>query len=68
MCSSDLVFMMREWLDKDVDDICRELGITSNHCGVMLYRAHMQLRECLGGNWIRETWSNFALTARRCRG
>ena len=48
------VFMMREWLDKDVDDICQELGITSNHCGVMLYRARMQLRECLGGNWFGE--------------
>ena len=48
------VFMMREWLDKDVDDICQELGITSNNCGVMLYRARMQLRECLGGNWFGE--------------
>ena len=46
------VFMMREWLDKDVEDICRELGITSNHCGVMLYRARMQLRECLGQGWF----------------
>ena len=48
------VFMMREWLDKDVDDICQELGITSNNCGVMLYRARMQLRECLGGGWFGE--------------
>ena len=48
------VFMMREWLDKDVDDICQELGITSNNCGVMLYRARMQLRECLGGKWFGE--------------
>jgi len=49
------VFMMREWLDKGVDDICEELGITSNHCGVMLYRARMQLRECLGGQWFGES-------------
>ena len=48
------VFMMREWLEKDVDDICLELGITSNNCGVMLYRARMQLRECLGCNWFGE--------------
>ena len=46
------VFMMREWLDQDVDDICTELGITSNHCGVMLFRARMQLRECLERNWF----------------
>ncbi len=48
------VFMMREWLERDVDDICVELGITSNNCGVMLYRARMQLRECLGRNWFQE--------------
>ncbi len=47
------VFMMREWLERDVDDICSELGITSNHCGVMLYRARMQLRECLDRTWFQ---------------
>jgi RNA polymerase sigma-70 factor (ECF subfamily) len=47
------VFMMREWLEQDVNDICQELDITSNHCGVMLYRARMQLRECLEHNWFK---------------
>jgi RNA polymerase sigma-70 factor, ECF subfamily len=46
------VFMMREWLEKEVDEICIELGITSNNCGVMLYRARMQLRDCLDRNWF----------------
>jgi RNA polymerase sigma-70 factor (ECF subfamily) len=46
------VFMMREWLEHEVDDICGELGITANHCGVMLYRARMQLRECLDRHWF----------------
>jgi RNA polymerase sigma-70 factor (ECF subfamily) len=46
------VFMMREWLEKDVDEICTELGITANNCGVMLYRARMQLRDCLDRNWF----------------
>ena len=46
------VFMMREWLDKEVDEICSELGITANNCGVMLYRARMQLRECLNQTWF----------------
>lgn len=46
------VFMMREWLDKDVEEICAELGITANNCGVMLYRARMQLRECLNQTWF----------------
>lgn len=47
------VFMMREWLDQEVDEICAELAITSNNCGVMLYRARMQLRECLDRNWFQ---------------
>jgi RNA polymerase sigma-70 factor (ECF subfamily) len=47
------VFMMREWLERETDEICAELGITANHCGVMLYRARMQLRECLDHNWFQ---------------
>jgi RNA polymerase sigma-70 factor (ECF subfamily) len=47
------IFMMREWLEREVDDICTELGITSNNCGVMLYRARMALRECLDRNWFQ---------------
>jgi RNA polymerase sigma-70 factor (ECF subfamily) len=48
------VFMMREWLDQEVVEICDELGITSNHCGVILYRARMQLRECLDRTWFQD--------------
>jgi RNA polymerase sigma-70 factor (ECF subfamily) len=48
------IFMMREWLEQDTETICRELGITANHCGVMLYRARMQLRECLERRWFTE--------------
>jgi RNA polymerase sigma-70 factor, ECF subfamily len=36
------VFVMREWLETKAQYICTELGITSNHCGAMLYRARMQ--------------------------
>lgn len=46
------VFMMREWLEQEVGDICEELAITSNNCGVMLYRARMQLRDCLDRHWF----------------
>jgi RNA polymerase sigma-70 factor (ECF subfamily) len=48
------VFMMREWLEQEVEDICAELAITSNNCGVMLYRARVTLRECLGRQWFGE--------------
>lgn len=47
------VFMMRECLEREVEEICTELGITSNNCGVMLYRARMQLRECLDIRWFQ---------------
>jgi RNA polymerase sigma-70 factor (ECF subfamily) len=44
--------MMREWLDYETAEICKELGITSTNCFVMLYRARMRLRECLELNWF----------------
>lgn len=47
------VFMMREWLEQDMDAICSELDITANHCGVMLYRARIQLRDCLERTWFQ---------------
>ena len=46
------VFMMREHLGFDTDEICKELAITSTHCWVLLYRARMSLRECLDSNWF----------------
>jgi RNA polymerase sigma-70 factor (ECF subfamily) len=46
------IFMMREWLEMETEVICAELGITANHCGVMLYRARMGMRECLELNWF----------------
>jgi RNA polymerase sigma-70 factor (ECF subfamily) len=45
-------FMMREHLGCETDEICKELGITSTHCWVLLYRARMALRECLNTNWF----------------
>jgi RNA polymerase sigma-70 factor (ECF subfamily) len=46
------VFMMREHLGLDTSEICKELGITSTHCWVMLHRARMALRLCLETNWF----------------
>ena len=46
------VFMMREWLEQETDQICKELGITSTNCFVMLHRARMRLRECLEQRWF----------------
>jgi len=46
------VFMMREHLGFETDDICKELGITATHCWVLLYRARMSLRDCLQKGWL----------------
>ncbi len=45
-------FMMREHLGLDTSEICKELGVTSTHLWVMLYRARMALRLCLEMNWF----------------
>jgi RNA polymerase sigma-70 factor (ECF subfamily) len=49
------VFMMREHLGYETDDICKELGVTPTHCWVLLYRARVALRECLQINWFAKT-------------
>lgn len=46
------VFMMREWLELDTEEICKELGLTSTNVWVILYRARVRLRECLDLNWF----------------
>ncbi len=46
------VFMMRDVMEIDTDDICKELNITSTNCWVMLHRARLSLRECLERTWF----------------
>jgi len=46
------VFMMREWLELETDEICKELSISSTNLWVMLHRARLRLRECLQMNWF----------------
>lgn len=46
------VFMMREFLDLETDEICKELAMSATNCWVALYRARMRLRECLQINWF----------------
>ncbi len=46
------VFMMREIMELETDEICKELTITANNLWVILYRARMALRHCLDQNWF----------------
>jgi RNA polymerase sigma-70 factor (ECF subfamily) len=48
------VFMMREILGLETDEICKELGISSSNCWVLLHRARLGLRECLSRRWFGE--------------
>lgn len=46
------VFSMRELLDMDIAEICRELELDANHCSVLLYRARTRLRTCLSAKGL----------------
>ncbi len=46
------VFMMREFLELETEEICGELGISSGNCHVILHRARNALRRCLEGGWF----------------
>ncbi|MBI3525644.1 MAG: sigma-70 family RNA polymerase sigma factor [Betaproteobacteria bacterium] len=48
------VFTMREMLGFETGEICKELGITSSNCWVILHRARMILRLCLQHRWFGE--------------
>jgi RNA polymerase sigma-70 factor (TIGR02943 family) len=46
------VFMMREWLELETDEICKELTITTTNLWVLLHRARLRLRDCLQVSWF----------------
>jgi RNA polymerase sigma-70 factor (ECF subfamily) len=46
------VFMMREVMELESDEICKELAISANNLWVILYRARVALRQCLEQNWF----------------
>lgn len=47
------VYMMREFLEFETEEICRQLGISTGNCWVILHRARMGLRECLENRWFQ---------------
>lgn len=46
------IFMMREFLEFETHEICRELGISTGNCHVILHRARAALRGCLEKGWF----------------
>ncbi|MEN2924332.1 RNA polymerase sigma factor [Mannheimia haemolytica] len=39
--------MMREYLEATSDEICRVVNITSDNLYTLIYRARLQLQQCL---------------------
>jgi len=46
------VFLMREVMELESEEICKELAITSTNLWVILYRARIALRQCLEQKWF----------------
>jgi RNA polymerase sigma-70 factor (TIGR02943 family) len=46
------VFMMREWLELDTPEICKELNITATNLWVLLHRARLRLQVCVRQRWL----------------
>ena len=48
------LFMMREFLELDSEEICHNENISGNYLNVTLYRARLRLRECLEMRWFEQ--------------
>jgi RNA polymerase sigma-70 factor (ECF subfamily) len=46
------LFMLREVMEENSENICQELAITPTNLWTMLYRARLGLRQCLDRNWV----------------
>ena len=47
------VFVMRDVLGHNTEEICKELKITETNCWVILHRARMGMRQYLNDNWFQ---------------
>ena len=48
------VFTLKNIEDFDANEICKELNISSSNYWVIMHRAKLHLRECMGKNWFAE--------------
>ena len=47
-----IVFTMKYLDEKESEEICKELEITTSNYWVIIHRAKLQIRKCLEKNWI----------------
>lgn len=48
------VFMMREFMGFESDEICATVSVSSSNLFVLLHRARLRLRECLSQRWFAQ--------------
>ena len=56
------VFMMREFIELDADEICTAVDLTTSNLHVLLHRARLRLRECLENKWYLQGERNDELS------
>lgn len=49
------VFMLREFMDFETDEICEQVGVSASNVFVILHRARQRLRECLDQRWFAQS-------------
>lgn len=52
------VFLMREVVELDTEEICAELGLSTTNVHVILHRARLALRACLQVHWLDQGGHN----------
>ncbi|WP_298220412.1 RNA polymerase factor sigma-70 [Halothiobacillus sp.] len=56
------VFMMREFIELDADEICAEVNLSTSNLHVLLHRSRLRLRECIENKWYLEGEKNVKLS------
>lgn len=56
------VFMMREFIELDAEEICVAVDLTTSNLHVLLHRARLRLRECLENKWYLQGERNDELS------
>lgn len=45
-------FMLREVMGLPIEEICKNMEISTSNCSVILFRARMRLRDCIEAKWF----------------
>ena len=46
--------VLKYFSEKDANEICKEMGITTSNYWQLIHRAKLQLRKCLDTNWFKK--------------